>query len=96
MSSSGDVAKKSGLVMQILADVLNMPIKVIKFEQICALGAAMFAAVAAGIYKTVEEAQRKMGSGIEKEYLPNEANIKVYNLLYMKYSELGAFIENNC
>jgi L-ribulokinase len=53
-----------------------MPIKVIKYEQICALGAAMFAAIAADIYKTVEEAQQKMESGIEKEYIPNETNIK--------------------
>ena len=93
--ATGGVAKKSGFVMQILADVLNMPIKIIKSEQTCALGAAMFAAVVAGIYKTVEEAQQKMGSGIEKEYIPNEINTKVYNSLYMKYSELGAFVENN-
>jgi L-ribulokinase len=59
------------------------------------LGAAMFAAVSAGIYKTVEEAQQKMRSGIEKKYIPNEVNTKIYNSLYMKYSELGAFIENN-
>jgi L-ribulokinase len=92
--ATGGVAKKSGFVMQILADILNMPIKIIKSEQTCALGAAMFAAVAAGIYKTVEEAQQKMGSGTEKEYIPNTTNTKIYNSLYIKYSELGAFIEN--
>jgi L-ribulokinase len=93
--ATGGVAKKSAFVMQILADILNMPIKIIKSEQTCALGAAMFASVAAGIYKTVEEAQQKMGSGIEKKYVPNEANTKVYSSLYMKYSNLGNYVENN-
>ncbi|MFO7683109.1 MAG: FGGY-family carbohydrate kinase, partial [Chloroflexota bacterium] len=41
----GGVAKKSPFVMQIVADVLNMPIKVARSEQACALGSAMAAAV---------------------------------------------------
>ena len=44
----GGVAKKSPLVMQIVADVLNMPIKVARSEQAVALGTAMAAAVACG------------------------------------------------
>jgi L-ribulokinase len=46
----GGVAKKSKLVMQTLADVLDMPIKVATSDQAPALGAAIYAAVAAGIY----------------------------------------------
>src|SRR5690606_191538 len=40
----GGVAKKSPFIMQTLADVLNMPIKVAVSEQAPALGAAMYAA----------------------------------------------------
>jgi L-ribulokinase len=58
------VAKKSSFVMQTLADVLNMPIKVAASEQACALGAAMFASVAAGVYETLPEAQEAMSSGL--------------------------------
>ncbi len=57
----GGVAKKSPFVMQVVADVLNRPIKVARSEQACALGSAMAAAVAAGIYPSTSEAQAKMG-----------------------------------
>ena len=85
----GGVAKKSDFVMQTLADVMGMPIKVARSEQSVALGAAMFAAVAAGIYKTTQEAQKAMGQGFEKEYVPNAENVTIYAELYRKYLELG-------
>ena len=89
----GGVAKKSPFVMQVVADVLNMPIKVARSEQACALGSAMAAAVVAGVYATTSEAQAKMGGGIEKEYLPNPENAKIYEALYQKYLKLGRFVE---
>lgn len=89
----GGVAKKSPFVMQTLADVLNMPIKVARTEQTCAFGAAMFAAVVAGVYTKVEDAQKAMGKGFEKEYQPNPVNVKVYADIYQKYSKLGRFTE---
>lgn len=89
----GGVAKKSPLVMQIVADVLNMPIKVARSEQACALGSAMAAAVAAGVYSTTAEAQKKMGGGIETEYFPIPENVEKYQGLYEKYKKFGKFIE---
>lgn len=85
----GGVAKKSPFVMQTLADVMNMPIKVARSEQSVALGAAMFAAVAAGVYASTADAQKAMGQGFEKEYHPIEANAKAYAGLYQKYLALG-------
>ena len=85
----GGVAKKSPFVMQNLSDVLNMPIKVATSDQACALGAAMFAAVASGIYPDVKTAQEKMGSGFDKEYTPRPAYVEVYQKLYSKYQKLG-------
>ncbi|MCP4755517.1 MAG: ribulokinase [Proteobacteria bacterium] len=89
----GGVAKKSPLVMQIVADVLNMGIKVARSEQTCALGAAMFAAVSAGLYPTIDEAQTAMGNGFETEYHPNPENALKYKRIYEKYSALGTFVE---
>ena len=89
----GGVAKKSPFVMQTLADVLNMPIKVVKSEQACALGAAMCAAVAAGIYLTMEDAQLAMSSGYDAEYYPQAEKAAIYAVLYEKYVKLGGFIE---
>jgi L-ribulokinase len=89
----GGVAKKSPFVMQVVADVLNMPILIARSEQACALGTAMAAAVVAGLYPTVLEAQKAMGNGFEMEYKPNKINVEAYSKLYAKYSEAGVFIE---
>jgi L-ribulokinase len=89
----GGVAKKSPFVMQVLADVLNCPIKVAKSEQTVALGAAMFAATVAGIYETVEDAQKAMGSGFDIVYHPISDNVEKYQVLYKKYGSLGEFVE---
>ena len=67
----GGVAKKSAFVMQTLADVLNRPIKIAKSEQAPALGAAMYAAVAAGLYPDVLAAQAGLGSGFAETYTPD-------------------------
>jgi len=89
----GGVAKKSPFVMQTMADVMNMPIKVARAEQCVALGAAMFAAVASGVYSSVEDAQKAMGQGFEKEYFPNPENVAKYTEIYEKYLKIGAFTE---
>ncbi len=89
----GGVARKNPFVMQIVADVLNMPIRVSASGQTCALGSAMAASVAAGIHKDISEAQNAMGCGYEKEYRPNSSRAMKYNTLFLRYKELGAFIE---
>ncbi|MDD2797654.1 MAG: ribulokinase [Bacteroidales bacterium] len=91
----GGVAKKSPFIMQILADVLNVPIQVVASEQTCALGSAMYAAVAAGIYPNIHLAQVKMGQGFEKTYQPISENSEKYQLLYDQYNKLGKLIEQN-
>lgn len=89
----GGVARKSPFIMQTLANVLNKPIKVAESDQAPALGAAIYAAVAAGIYPNVIEASKKMGSDFEAEYFPELDKIDAYEDLMQSYSELSAFIE---
>ncbi len=91
----GGIALKDPFVMQTMADVLNMPIKVAKSEQACAFGTSMFAAVVAGVYEKVEDAQAAMGMGFAKEYYPNAENHKIYLELYKKYTLIGKFTEDN-
>ena len=50
--------------MQLMADVMNLPIRIHSSEQTCALGAAMFAATVAGIYPKVEDAMHAMGQAL--------------------------------
>ena len=79
--------------MQTLADVLNMPIKVAKAEQACAFGTSMFAAVVAGVYEKVEDAQAAMGMGFAQEFFPIAENVALYAELYNDYNKLGQFTE---
>lgn len=90
----GGISLKSPFVMQTLSDVLGMPIKVAKTEQSCAFGAAMFAAVVAGVYQKVEEAQSAMGQGFAFEYQPIPENHELYQKIYKQYSKLGEFTES--
>ncbi len=89
----GGVARKSSFTMQMMADVMNMPIKIHKSEQTCALGAAMFAATAGGVYEKVEDAMHAMGQGFDAEYHPNTDVVGVYQKRYEKYKTIGAFME---
>ncbi|MFD2786961.1 ribulokinase [Hymenobacter rubripertinctus] len=91
----GGVAKKSAFIMQTLADVLNHRLVVTASEQAPALGAAMYAAVAAGCYPTVEAAQQAMSSGFSATYEPDPARAAAYAPHYAAYLALGNFIEES-
>lgn len=93
ITAIGGISQKSPFVMQVLSDVLNMPIQVAKSEQTCALGAAMFASVVAGVYSNIEEAQAVMGKGFIFEYRPDPVAHQIYLELYQKYYSAGAFQE---
>lgn len=89
----GGVAKKSPFIMQMMANVMNMPIRIHRSEQTCAAGAAMFAATAAGIYPKVELAMQAMGRGFEHEYFPEPGQVELYEKRYHRYLVLGKNIE---
>jgi L-ribulokinase len=91
----GGIALKSPFVMQTMSDVIGRPIKVCNTDQACALGAAMFAATAAGVYRRVEDAIAVMNSGFSKEYVPDPKRTQAYAELYKNYQSLGRFTEEN-
>jgi L-ribulokinase len=87
----GGLAAKNALLMQIYADITGRPMKISRSEQAPALGAAVFAAVAAGEsmggYASVADAQKAM-VGIGKEFLPVQENHRVYKQLYLLYRQM--------
>ena len=91
----GGVAKKSTYVMQVLANVLQQPVRIHRSEQSCAIGAAMFAATAAGVYNKVEEAMEAMGPGFERTVEPDTSTAAYYANRYAKYQSLATFIEQS-
>jgi L-ribulokinase len=90
--AQGGIPGKNEFVMQVSADVLGMPIKVVRSDQAVALGAAMFGAVAAGKYSDVFEAQDAMLSGYSKVYNPDPESSRRYQELYEKYLQIGELL----
>ena len=88
----GGVAKKSPFIMQMMADVLGMPIRIHQFKHTCALGAAMFAAVVADIYPTVEDAMAAMGRGFDVSYYPDVNKRDLFAKRYQQYASLGEYV----
>ncbi len=90
--ASGGISQKDPLMMQIYADVLNMPVKIAGSEQGPALGSAIFASRAAGEaaggYDDIFEATRSMGRVKNTVYMPNPENTKIYDSLFAEYRTL--------
>lgn len=88
----GGLVHKNETLMQIYADVTNKPIKIAASRQTPALGAAMHGAVAAGSkkggYDDINRASEKMAHLEDKEYHPNQENVKIYDKLYNEYERL--------
>lgn len=89
----GGVARKSPYIMQVMSDVMDMPIRIHKSEQTCAIGAAMFGATAAGLYEKVEDAMDAMGQGFDMEFKPDPKAAAIYKKRYQRYIEIGRSIE---
>lgn len=87
----GGLAAKNPFLMQIYADITGRPMKVSRSDQTCALGAAIFGAVAAGKEKggflSVEEAQEAL-TGIKETYEPDPEKHNVYKEIFRLYSQL--------
>ena len=79
---------KNELLMQIYADVLNMPLSAIGSDQGPALGSAIHAAAAAGAYPSVRAAAAAMGRVVPNAYLPDPGAAAIYDELYAEYSTL--------
>jgi L-ribulokinase len=84
----GGIAEKNPFVMQIYADVCNRPMKISRSAQTCALGAAIFGAVVGGVYKNVEQAQRRMTGTKPIVFRPRKQAVDVYSRLYQLYRRL--------
>ena len=93
ITAVGGISHKSPFIMQMCADAFNMPIKVAKTAQSCALGAAMNAAAAAGFYPDVPTASQNMGGNYRAIYTPDKANHLKYEEVYQRYLELGKVME---
>ncbi len=90
--ASGGIAEKNPLFMQIFADITGREWKLGASAQSCALGSAMWGAVAAGKaaggYDNIEQAAEKMARVKDTCYKPIEAHRQVYDTLFGEYMTL--------
>ena len=86
--AGGGIPVKDEMLMQIYSEVLNSPIAVAPTAQAGAVGSAIFAMVAGGVYPDVVTASRKTSKKPAKTYTPNPDNVKAYDVLYSKYKAL--------
>lgn len=89
----GGISKKSSYIMQMMADVLKKETVTVDSDQTCALGAAIYAAVACGKYKTAAEAISYMAAKMVCCYRPDQEKVDFYDRQYEKYLELAKYVE---
>jgi len=95
VTAAGGIANKNPLLMQIYADVLNKDIRIAKSTQSGALGSAVYAAAAAGVYPSIEAASKAYAKPVEKVYKPNSENVEKYKKLYQKYRYLHDYFSKS-
>lgn len=86
--ATGGIAVKSAYVVQVLADILAMEIEVVDNDQTGALGSAVFAAVGAGLFNNVRDAQKQLGAKTRTTFTPRPTHVETYQRLYKKYRVL--------
>ncbi len=86
--AAGGLPEKNALLCQIFADVTGRPFKLSGSAQAPALGAAMHAAVAAGIYSDIQAAAEQMGKLKAEVVRPIPRNQATYDQLFQEYKTL--------
>ncbi len=89
----GGIAKKSPFLVQTMANVLGKPIEVVDSEQTPALGSAMYAAVASGVYHDFKDAVSRMAGKSGLVYNPSKELVEHYDKVYRNYIRMGDFLE---
>ena len=86
--AAGGIAQKDEMMMQIYADVLNRPVRIAGTKQACARGAAIAAAVAAGLYPDMVSACEALAIPDYCVYYPNAEDHEKYEKLFTEYKTL--------
>jgi L-ribulokinase len=84
--NAGGIPQKNDVLNRVYANVLGRPV-LVPSKSVTSLGSAIFAFLAAGIFKTIEEAQQKVCPA-HRVYEPDRSAQTVYQEIYPLYSQL--------
>ena len=84
--NGGGIPQKNDILNQVYANVFNKSVLVPESE-VTSLGAAIFAFVAAGAFKTIEEAQEKLCPSY-RIFKPEKKAVAIYEELFEMYKSL--------
>jgi L-ribulokinase len=92
ITACGGVAVRSPLLMQLFADTSGRPVRVPDSNEIPARGAALFGALAAGLFPDVRSAIAATRPRVEHTYTPDARAHATYEQLYRIYRQLYALL----
>ena len=84
--NAGGIPQKNDVLNRIYANVLGRPV-LVPSKSVVSLGSVIFAFLAAGTFKTVEEAQDKICPS-HRVYEPERSESQIYERLYPLYNRL--------
>jgi L-ribulokinase len=84
--NAGGIPQKNEVLNRVYANVLGRPV-LVPTKSVTSLGSAIFAFLAAGTFKTIEEAQDKICPPF-RVYEPDPAEQRVYEDIYRLFSRL--------
>src|SRR5579862_9269132 len=84
--NAGGIPQKNTVLNQVYANVLGRPV-LVPSQSVVSLGSAIFAFLAAGIFKSVEEAQDRICPG-HKTFIPDDGAQRTYEVLYPLYNKV--------
>ncbi|WP_460946449.1 ribulokinase [Okibacterium endophyticum] len=88
----GGIARKSPLICQSIADALNTEVLVCEEHEVCALGAAMYAATAAGFFAGLPAAQEHLRGGFAARYTPSPEDVARFEAAFDRYRAAGRLV----
>ncbi len=91
--ATGGIARKSPVLMQRFASIMNLPILALQEQETCALGAAMYGAVACGKFTSLQNAQKAMAAKNGTMYLPRDEEVTHFAMLYASYLQAATALD---
>jgi len=91
----GGIAKKSPFICQSMADALDCEVFVSAEDEVCAVGSAIYAAAALGVFPSVAAAQERIVGSFAASYRPDPVGVERWHAAYADYRRVGMLLHGD-